>query len=367
MVTISASVGQNGRNKQPDVLAIQHALNGIPPAKGGPLPPLKEDGIAGPKTIGAIVKFQRANSGLIVDGRVDAAGPTLACINSLAGGKPPKPGPPPKPAPKFTDQNLYIGGKPAARDIKQDVFGDCYFVATLAAVAFEDPAMIQSAIYYDAKSEQFRVRLYETNGARKYIWVTQAELHDNVRRQGGSYVDNNGKYERIWPCVIETAYAKMHDKNPADGLGQGYKAIISGGWPWDGMMAITGNKGNTIKYKQYPKLGANGSLEVLGARVAAALNSHKSVTLWSVPERDPRNFVEKLFGVKIPQDGLVDNHVYTVLAITRNGTDWTVKVRNPWGTNMGVGEGQDKASAYMTVSLRKLVTTGGLESFQTSK
>ena len=86
MVTISASVGQNGRNKQPDVLAIQHALNGIPPAKGGPLPPLKEDGIAGPKTIGAIVKFQRANSGLIVDGRVDAAGPTLACINSLAGG-----------------------------------------------------------------------------------------------------------------------------------------------------------------------------------------------------------------------------------------------------------------------------------------
>jgi hypothetical protein len=63
---------------------------------------------------------------------------------------------------------------------------------------------------------------------------------------------------------------------------------------------------------------------------------------------------------------LVDNHVYTVISLSQAGTDWNVTVRNPWGANLGVGEGQDTASAAMTVSLQRLVTTGGLESFQVS-
>lgn len=358
MITITASVGQNGRNKQADVLAIQRALNKISAGKGGATPPLAEDGLVGPKTVGAIMRFQRVNVGLIVDGRVDVDKDTLARINSVLG---------PKPEPKFTDKNLYANGGPKARDVKQDAFGDCYFVATLAAVAEENPALIKSAITYDPSTEQFRVRLYDTNGVVQFIWVTQAELHDNVRRQGGSHVDNNGKYERVWPAVIETAYAKMFDKDPSDGLGEGYRMIINGGWPWDGMMAITGNKGTQIQYKHYPKLGTTGSVEILGMRIFVAISARKSVTLWSVPEVDSRNWFEKLFNYKIPQDGLVDDHVYTVMSIARNGRDWNVTVRNPWGTNMGVGEGQDTARARLQVSLQKLVATGGLKSFQVSK
>ena len=66
------------------------------------------------------------------------------------------------------------------------------------------------------------------------------------------------------------------------------------------------------------------------------------------------------------QDGLVDDHVYTVISMTQKGTDWNVTVRNPWGTNMGVGEGKDQTSAIMTLSLRNLVTTGGLQAFRVS-
>ena len=65
----------------------------------------------------------------------------------------------------------------------------------------------------------------------------------------------------------------------------------------------------------------------------------------------------------ITQDGLVDNHVYVVHSMVKNGLDWNVTLRNPWGTNTGVGEGKDTASATMTVSLKLLVDTGGLESF----
>lgn len=347
MVTISASVGQGGVNKKADVLAIQQALNKIPPHKGGPNPKLVEDGLIGPKTIGAIRAFQQSDIALVKDGRVDVNGPTLARINAQLGYGTTK-------GPKFTDKNLYGPSGPRASDIKQDAFGDCYFVATLGAVALQNPKGITDAIHYDEPTQQFRVRLYKLNGQVKYIWVTQAELEDNVNRQGGSWVDNTGLYERIWPAVIETAYAKMFDTNPNDGLGEGYQKIVNGGWPSDAMMAITGNAGSQVGYTYYLKLGVDGSVAVLGGKVATALAQHKSVTLWSVPENGTQ------------QDGLVDDHVYTVISMTQKGTDWDVKVRNPWGTNMGVGEGKDQASPIMSLSLRMLVTTGGLQSFRVS-
>jgi hypothetical protein len=362
VVTISASVGQGGSNKNADVLAIQQALNQIAPTQGGPAPKLKEDSWIGPKTIGAISNFQKTNYGLKVDGRIDVNGPTLARLNLLLGTKPN-----PQPVgPKFTDKNLYGSGGPTANDIKQDAFGDCYFVATLGAVAQQNPKIIRDAIYYDPSSQQFRVRLYDLKGKAQYIWVTQSELQDNVNRQGGSYVDNTGKYERTWPAVIETAYAKMFDSNPKDGLGQGYTKIINGGWPSDAMMAITGNAGTQVTYQYFLPLGTTGSVAILGSRVATALQQKKSVTLWSVPEVDSRSLFERLTGAPIPQDGLVDNHVYTVVSIGQTGTDWKVTVRNPWGTNMGVGEGKDTASATLTISLQSLVTTGGLQAFQVS-
>jgi hypothetical protein len=119
-------------------------------------------------------------------------------------------------------------------------------------------------------------------------------------------------------------------------------------------MAITGNAGTQVGYTYYLKLGVDGSVAVLGGKVATALAQHKSVTLWSVPEKG-----------KV-QDGLVDDHVYTVMSMVQKGTDWSVTVRNPWGTNMGVGEGKDQTSPIMTLSLKLLVTTGGLQSFRVS-
>ena len=355
MVNISASVGQSGINRKADVLSIQKALNQIPPNKGGPIPKLKEDGLVGPKSIGAIIKFQRSNVGLAHDRRIDVNRATLDRINSLLA------------TPKFSDKNLYGPGGPSNNDIKQDAFGDCYFVATLGAVAQQNPSIIRGAIHYDTSSQRFRARLYDLKGQVKFIWVTQTELQDNVKRHGGSYVDNTGKYERTWPAVIETAYAKMFDTNPAGGLGQGYQKIINGGWPSDAMMAITGNVGTKLTYVYFLRLGTSGSVALLGARVATALKQHKSVTLWVVPEKDSRSLWQRLTGAPIPQDGLVDNHVYAVVSLARAGTDWKVTVRNPWGTNIGVGEGKDTASATMTVSLQSLVTTGGLESFQVGK
>jgi peptidoglycan hydrolase-like protein with peptidoglycan-binding domain len=362
-VNISASVGQGGVNRYADVLAIQQALNKIPPNQGGPDPKLVEDGLIGPKTRGAILKFQRANAGLPQDSRIDVNGPTLARLNTLLGGgggpNPPNPQPA---APKFSDQNLYGPNGPARTDIRQDALGDCYFVATLGALAHDQPQVIRNAIHYDAATQRFRVTLYK-NGTARYIWVTQAELEDNVTRQGGSRVDNTGCYERVWPAVIETAFAKMHDTNAADGLGEGYRKLNEGGFAADAMLAILGNSGTKLTYQYYYTLGTSGSVFLLGTRVWTALQQRKAVTLSTDPETDSRTLFQRLTNAPIPQDGLVDNHVYMVISMTQNGLDWNVRLRNPWGTNNNVGEGRDTASATLTVSLRTLVDTRGLESF----
>lgn len=77
--------GQKARNLYNDVVTIQQLLNDITPANGGANPPLKVDGKCGPKTKGAIQKFQLQHFGWkLADARVDPGGATLAKMNALA-------------------------------------------------------------------------------------------------------------------------------------------------------------------------------------------------------------------------------------------------------------------------------------------
>jgi hypothetical protein len=64
------------------VLTVQRLLNGVPPGEGQPTPLLAEDGWIGPKTVGAINRFQKKQFGW-QDGRVDPKGPTLRRLNAL--------------------------------------------------------------------------------------------------------------------------------------------------------------------------------------------------------------------------------------------------------------------------------------------
>ncbi len=81
--TIKSSVGLGGRNLSADVNTVQQLLNSVTAANGGPQPSLAVDGLVGPKTIGAIQRFQRIQLGF-ADGRVDPAGPTLRRLNELS-------------------------------------------------------------------------------------------------------------------------------------------------------------------------------------------------------------------------------------------------------------------------------------------
>jgi len=80
--SITGAVGRGGRNfPASDVMTIQYLLNCVPATQGGPSPELAVDGAAGPKTIAAIEKFQRARGGTC-DGRVDPGGTTLRALQA---------------------------------------------------------------------------------------------------------------------------------------------------------------------------------------------------------------------------------------------------------------------------------------------
>ncbi len=76
---IQGSVGKSGVNGSQSVLIVQYLLNCVPAANGGPVPELVVDGIAGPKTIAAIERFQKAHFSS-ADGKVDAKGNTLKAL-----------------------------------------------------------------------------------------------------------------------------------------------------------------------------------------------------------------------------------------------------------------------------------------------
>ena len=90
MTTITASVGERGINRNPDVRLVQALLNRHLTIIGGAA--LKVDGGCGPKTIDAIKRFQKiVGRRATPDGRVDPGGATLRALDG--GGAPAAPAP----------------------------------------------------------------------------------------------------------------------------------------------------------------------------------------------------------------------------------------------------------------------------------
>jgi hypothetical protein len=240
----------------------------------------------------------------------------------------------------FTDRDLYVGGRPRSRDIEQDEIGDCFLLATAGAIADQQPDLIR--IHYDAKTTEFNVSLFK-EGKRVDYAVTQAELRENFTRQGGSTYDNRG-VGPIWPAVLEVAYAKSLDRNPADGLSAEWDELDQGGRPIDAMQVLTGEAGSVLSRPMVASIGTEQTVRSLND----ALGKRQPVTLVTGTE----------LGRK--QDRLIDDHAYVVerAYVSKQG-EAMVTLRNPWGANIIDVEGAEPRS----LKLDTLLSTGGLSYF----
>jgi hypothetical protein len=125
-----------------------------------------------------------------------------------------------------------------------------------------------------------------------------------------------GKQDSMWAVIMEKAFAFFRT-----GFG-GYGSVGNGGQPTEVMTAL--GVSNTVYNPTVPQ-------EMINV-ITQMLNQGKAV----------------MVGTRGGVSNMVERHVYMVESVTWGGTDYMVKLRNPWGYD---GPGADSVNdGYITVT-----------------
>lgn len=277
--------------------------------------------------------------------------------------------------PVYTQADLYgSSGAPQGADVDQDRLYDCYLLAPMAALAAQQPDRIRDAIGFradpdDLSRSTFSVELHHPVRGKVSVEVTQDELANNIRRGGGSTADNRSGGP-LWPAVIETAFAKLYDRDPGRrGLDEGYSTVAresGGGTLSDGIYALTGDNGRKLRISGGPPSTCSAAGKGEAPPFTAPRERSEEPNLDEARDevskalREGRPVTLGTRGCEEVGDGLMEGHGYAVTDIQqRQGETW-ISLRNPYGENRNVGEGRDQRDAVITVSLDELVRKGSL-------
>ncbi len=299
----------------------------------------------------------------------------------------------------FTEEDFFgPSGRPHASDVRQDKLQNCYFLAPIGAMAEQQPDRIRDAIRFDPETGDFTVRLYrppnaterqagQTDPVETFITVSQDDLRRNIRREGGSTVDNNRDGSgALWPAILEAGFVELYGRD-AQGrvnLPKAYDRIqadANGGSLSDGMYALTGDAGRNIQIPtpdgrkpvnqspdhvdrpepapfKAPSLGYKLSVEAAHTRVEQALAAGQPVSL-ATQGRDVN-------------DGLQESHAYMVMGISRDAAtgDTLLRLRNTFGDNKKTKEGNhhiggewNDSNPEIVKSLNDIVRKGSFGEF----
>lgn len=197
-------------------------------------------------------------------------------------------------------------------DVSQGQIGDCYLIATLGALAQQNPEAIRRLIKANADGS-FTVTLYRRKLFGGYeevqIHVSPEDLEselDGMTR--ADYGDASGSQSEAWARILEAAYAEFKG---------GYENIDGGGIATDPLSCFTGQDSTFHLWEDFTDL--QNHFEQGDAIVAGTAN---------VPEifqgiGGAREFME--------EKGLTFGHAYYVTGV--DAETQTVRVRNPWGWN----------------------------------
>jgi hypothetical protein len=204
---------------------------------------------------------------------------------------------------------------PDIKDIRQGADGDCYFMASLGAVALRHPEVIRG-MFTDNGDGTFAVRFYH-NGQAEYVTV---DRYAPVYTNGYLVYAGNSRAAKlppgaspadfpVWAILAEKAYAQLNQSgwigqdgtNSYNGIPASSDGGLNGGYGYDALGQITGRVA-----------GADaGPLMITAARLAA--QSH-----WAAVLSTPKD-------VNVAE--LVGSHAYALMAADDTG----VVVANPWG------------------------------------
>ncbi len=192
------------------------------------------------------------------------------------------------------------------RDVDQGQVGDCYFLASLGAVALKAPTNI-SNMFTDNGDGSFTVRFFN-NGVADYVTV---DRYLPTYPGGGFMYANdssglayNNANNELWVALAEKAYVQMSQSGwTGQDVGNTYESI-AGGWAKMTLEQITGRS-------------ATANLMNL-SNIWTAFTSGQSIALHTNGTTEA---------------GIVGNHVYVFTGF--NYTTGRYTVYNPWGGSDG--------------------------------
>lgn len=201
---------------------------------------------------------------------------------------------------------LYVDGVDPL-DIDQGSLGDCHLLASLAAIAAQDPGFIQDMIT-DNGNGTYTVTFYEDG---EPVQVT-VDDHFPLDADGDSaYAEAAGDPPELWPLIIEKAWAEY----------EGSYDDIDGGVTQDTLESMTGD----MTYTESGDLSFDDLAASYDAGDALAVRSFQPNDASAHPEYS--GSFEDANGDEVP--ALVSAHAYFVTDVDADAG--TVTVRNPHG------------------------------------
>jgi hypothetical protein len=210
---------------------------------------------------------------------------------------------------------LFGADGPSYHDVNQGQLGDCWFVATLAEVALQDPSAIESMIKINHNGT-YGVRFF-VDGVADYVTVNrELPTADEPLWKNGSDLKfaNGAPGTPLWAELVEKAFAQLNAEPDAvhgDTLGKAANAYvgIDDGYPQKALAEITGQTSDWY---------GSDKLVFDAAKIGAALDSGEEVELVAPKGAEDYN------------NHLVDDHIFSVIGYDASTEEFTL--RNPWGS-----------------------------------
>lgn len=230
---------------------------------------------------------------------------------------------PPLPTGRDMDGHRFVGlhyrrfpgdlfvGHVAWHDVGQGDLGDCYFLASLAAVAKVAPATIRTAVV-DHGDGTYSVTFHQRSHGRVAPITQRVDTRFPANREGhqvfGRGLRDGPNGQELWPAVFEKAFAAWQG---------GYVHLNQGG---DGTVALTSLTG-VASTSLTP---ADLSIDALWKRLTGATSARHPMVAGTPGARA----LEQRTGSRT-LGGLIPDHYYMVVDTLQRGEERRVRLYTP--------------------------------------
>uniref|UniRef100_A0A3Q3E0Q7 Zgc:136872 n=1 Tax=Hippocampus comes TaxID=109280 RepID=A0A3Q3E0Q7_HIPCM len=223
--------------------------------------------------------------------------------------------------PKISLHPSFIQSGVSRFDFGQGVLGNCWFLASIGALTFQND-ILKKVVPLDQTFDEDYCGLFHFRFWRFGKWV-DVVIDDKLPTIDGRLIFVHSKNQNeFWPALLEKAYAKVC----------GSYADMRAGTPSEAMMDFTGGVHMSIQLSQPPS-----NLWELMCRAGNA-----QTLMGCGSQQGVNNSVSK--------NGLVQGHAYTVTGVNSGKIVKLVRLWNPWGKVEWNGDWSDRCPLWQTLS-----------------